>query len=180
MNHQPFEDWLFAEEPLTPQDAASLQAHLDSCDDCRRLSGAWQAVNVELRQAPMAEPVTGFTSRWQERLEAERQRLHRRQGLFALGYFMVGAAILTASLLVLALPLMRSPDVLLWTWVYRLVNLVTAADVLGDLFRSLAQMAGGGLSVLAWVLFVGLASEIAVLWVVSIRWLTNPGRVTEQ
>lgn len=180
MNHQPFEDWLFSEEPLAPQAAADLQAHLETCADCRRLANAWQSVNAELRQAPQVEPAAGFTSRWQDRLEADRQRLHRRQGFFALGYFVAGAVILTASLLVLALPLLRSPDVLIWTWVYRLVNLVTVADVLGDLFRGLANLAGGGLSVAAWVLFVGLVSEIAVLWVVSYRWLTNPGRATEQ
>ncbi len=31
MNHRPFEDWLLAEEPLTTDQKADLQEHLNTC-----------------------------------------------------------------------------------------------------------------------------------------------------
>lgn len=179
MNHRPFEDWLFSDEPLAPPDAAALQVHLEACTECQTLALAWRAVDTNLRRTPQVEPAPGFATRWQERLEWDRQHLHTRQSLFALGYFLAGAALLSASLLVLALPLLRTPDVLFWVWAYRLTTLASYADALRDTLLGLTRLVAGGLPLGAWVLFVGLVSELGALWVVAYRWLTTPRRVTE-
>ncbi|MDD2694750.1 MAG: zf-HC2 domain-containing protein, partial [Anaerolineales bacterium] len=67
MNHRPFEDWIFSEEPLSPVERADLEAHLQACAACQKLSTNWQEVSGALHTAPMLSPAPGFSSRWQER-----------------------------------------------------------------------------------------------------------------
>jgi predicted anti-sigma-YlaC factor YlaD len=178
MNHQPFEEWLLMGEPLGPGETAELQEHLQGCENCRKLSFSLQAVERELRAAPEEAPLQGFTDRWQKRLEADRSRLHRRQSLAFLAFAIGGAVLVIASLLILALPLIESPNVLLWTGVYRMLRLVTVADVAEDLLSSLFRTATGTIPWTWWVLFLGILTELGVLWVVSLRMLTNPRRVS--
>ncbi len=107
MNHQQYEEWLFAyydhgamqrpDERLTSQQEATLQAHLRDCADCRQLAQAWQAVGTQLRQAPSLEPAPGFTQRWEARFQVDRQQVLRRQTLVVLGFSAAGVALLLAS-----------------------------------------------------------------------------------
>lgn len=177
MNHQPYEDWLFGDEPLTPDQAAGLQAHLRACPACQQKATAWQALVFDLRDPPLASPAPGFTQRWTERLEADRHRLHRRQTAIALAYSLGAAALIFSSLLILALPVFQSPQTILWTYLARLVSLLSLANtttgLLGSLFRSVTQTT----PLVFWVLFAGLLTEMAVLWLVSYRVLINPRRV---
>jgi hypothetical protein len=109
----------------------------------------------------MAEPEAGFALRWQTRLEADSKRLQRRQSLAMLGFSMAGAAMILASLFILALPLLRSPSILFVTLGYRMLELVTIASTTRDFFTALFQSVSGSIPLLWWVL------------------LTNPRRVTK-
>lgn len=182
MIHQPYEDWLFADEPLTEAEQAALQEHLKICEGCRQLAAAWQAVEGSLYETPVVEPKPGFTSRWQARLEADaseadRQRLHRRQSLLVLGFSLGAAMLLFGSLAILALPLLESPNVIFWNWVYRLMNLFTLADASQDLFGMLFEAASGLLSPLGWLIVLGVLVEMGVLWIVALRILTQSRRL---
>lgn len=179
MNHQLYEDWLLSEEPLAPQETAALQQHLQGCESCSLLSVAWQEVEDQLQMAPTLAPAPGFTGRWQARLEADRQRLHRRQSLALLGFSMAGAFLLFSSLAIFALPLLESPNLLFWTWIYRILSLGFLVASLQDFAAILFQTATGTVSIVGLVLFAGLLSELGVLWIVSWRILTNPRRVTQ-
>jgi hypothetical protein len=179
MNHQPFEEWLLLGEPLGPGETAELQEHLQSCETCRELSGSLQAVEQHLRAAPLEAPQPGFATRWQARLEADRQRLHRRQSLAFLAFVVAGAVLLLASLAIEVMPLLDTPGALLWIWVYRTLRLITFADVAEDLLSNVFRTASGTIPWTGWVLFVGILTELAVLWVVSLRMLTNPRRVSK-
>jgi hypothetical protein len=86
--------------------------------------------------------------------------------------------LLLGILLFLVWPWMRSPNVFLWTGLYRLFTLYAYADAARDFISTLFQTAAGVVPLTWLVIFVGLLSELGVLWIVSYRVLTNPRRIT--
>jgi hypothetical protein len=176
--HLPFEDWLLAETPLNAEEERALQAHLHTCEDCRRLATAWREVDRQLRTAPILAPVRGFTGRWQTRWEAERRIIHRRQTLAIMLFCLGGTGLLLASLGLLAVPLLDAPRTFVWAWIYQMMSLISLAGGAGDLASSLLKTMAQVIPLPGWVLFIGLFSELAVLWVVTMRILTNPRRVS--
>ncbi len=80
MSHQPFDTWLLDEtNPSTEQEAA-LQAHLETCPECRQLRANWLAAQETLRLSRMARPAPGFSARFTASLAERRAReAHRRQ-----------------------------------------------------------------------------------------------------
>ena len=114
--------------------------------------------------------------RWQGRLEADSQRMQRKQSLAILGLSMAGAALLLGSLLIVLWPVLQSPQVLFWTWVYRLMGLYTTLGTIQEFTSVLLQTMFGVIPLIWWVIIAGILSELGVLWVVSLRWLTNPQR----
>lgn len=184
MNHQLYEDWLFAyndptEQSLTPQQVAELRTHLQTCPECQNLADAWREMDAQLRRSPAVDPQPGFTSRWQSRLEAEHQRLHRRQSLATLGCALGGAALVLGSLVILAWPWLSNPRMLLWGSVYQLFTLFNYADAITQPLAAFFRSASDLVPLVGWVFFVGIITELAVLWVVSLRLLTNPRRITQ-
>ena len=184
MNHRLYEDWLFIHlDPnagaLTAQQAADLHAHVQQCASCQRLASSWRETDVELRRRTMVEPAPGFSTRWQARLEADRKRLHQRQSLLVLAFYMGAAFLVMGSLLALLWPWLGSPEVVFWTWFYRMFTLASYAEVLQGFLRTFFQVAAGSVSPTFWMFFVGILSEVAVLWVVSFRLITNPRRVSK-
>lgn len=184
MNHEPFEDWLLEDpdqlgQSLDAHETASLSAHLETCESCRQLALALREVESELRVAPVLAPAAGFSSRFQVRLEAEQRRLHKRQSLAVLYFLIGGATLLFGSLLILALPLIQTPNVLVWTFLYRLIGIVSLVEAAQGVLRVLFQTITGVISPAGWVILAGVMSELGVLWVVSLRLLTHPRSVTQ-
>ena len=182
MKHQTYEDWLFTyygdtTEMMSSERVSALQEHLQSCESCRQMANAWELVEMQLSAKPMLEPKPGFTNRWQAHLRADRNRMHQRQTASVLIFSSVSIAILIAVLLTLVWPWMRSPNVFLWTWLYRTFTIYAYAGVVGDIMGTLFQTATGVIPLTWWVVFVGLISELGVLWIVSYRLLTNPRRI---
>lgn len=177
MKRHPFEEWLLDDNPLSVEEASALENHLQNCEPCRQLSESWKAVETELLNAPLIGPRPGFTARWQERLAAEQKALERRQSLAFLGFTIFGAILLFGSLTILAMPLLQNPELLIWAWLYRLGEVAsvlhTADAFFGSLFRSVFSI----IPFSGWILLVGVMSEMAVLWLVSFRLITNPRRV---
>ncbi len=91
MSHQPFENWILDGESLSVEERRKLQAHVDTCAQCQRLSQRWGAVHLELRARPMAAPYPGFTQRWREGLVERRAREQRRQAWRIFGALLAGA-----------------------------------------------------------------------------------------
>ena len=183
MNHQPFEDWLFVsddepEDMLTSQQTDRLNEHLQTCESCNQLADAWSKVEVQLQEAPMVAPLPGFTSRWQARLEADRRKVHQRQtvGVIVLG--VIAVLILLATLVYFTLPWMRSPNVLIWAWLYRMFTMAAYVDGARELLMAVLRSTSSIIPSLTWwILSVGLITELGVLWIVSYRLLTNPRRI---
>ena len=177
MTHEIYETWLFSDAPLSPEDQVALQAHLQTCESCRHLAAAWPVVEADLRAAPLMEPRPGFSNRWLERLETERQRLQRRQALVALQFYIAGAFLLFGSLMILDWPALQSPGTLLLAWLSRMMVLFYFVGSTTNLLTSIVLAAVGQIPLLFWVLLVGITTELGVLWVVSLRLLTNPRRL---
>jgi len=82
MNHQPFEDWLLNDQPLTPIEKRDLDAHIRACKYCAALV----EIGLELHSVRMVSPKPGFAGRFEKRLDAQpiadfRQMLYRLIGL---------------------------------------------------------------------------------------------------
>ena len=176
MTHQPFQDWLF-EDTVDSQKADALHSHLETCVECRSLAGAFHQVERSLHTAPLVAPAEGFSLRFQARLGAERDRLHRRQVKLALVVGVSGALILLALLAVLLWPLLDSLDALLWAGAYQLYLAFVFVRGAGEFFAAFAKGLALVLPLAVWVLAVGLFTQAIVLWVVSYRYMTNPRRI---
>lgn len=170
--HQPFEDWLFTEEPLAPEQFQALREHLRDCEDCRRLEASWNGVRRTLRAAPEAAPAPGFTARWQERLAVQRLQRQRRQAWVVL-ILTVGVVIeLLFALSAPMLELMRSPGNLLVAWVYLISNLASITETAQEAIRAIWQ-AGPVLLSLGATILLGAVSFWSVLWAVIYQQLST-------
>jgi predicted anti-sigma-YlaC factor YlaD len=80
MSHLPYETWLLDETDLSPQDEAALQAHLQTCAQCRLVKTGWEAARSRLKSVRMVSPEPGFSQRFNATLAARRARqAHQRQ-----------------------------------------------------------------------------------------------------
>lgn len=182
MNHQTYEDWVFKnysdnEETMASEQVQSLEEHLQNCESCRMKAEAWEHIETNLLGANMVGPRPGFVQRWQANLQAERQKLHQRQTAMTLVFSAAGIAVLAGLLLFLVWPWLRSPNVILWTMVYRMFTVYAYIEVAQGVFGTLFQTVSGFIPLTWWVIFMGLVSELGVLWIVSYRILTNPRRI---
>ena len=89
MNHQPFEDWLLNDKPITNEQKRELDIHVRTCTYCAALV----ETGLALKSVKKASPQAGFTNRFQARL-AERKLAERRKRLWGSVLFTVGGLVL--------------------------------------------------------------------------------------
>lgn len=177
MNHYKYEALIFAEGPLPPAERTALEAHLQECQECSRLLSAWQGVQAEMQAAPALDPQPGFTARWQARLDLERQQVSKKQVGAVLGFSLAGAGLLLVTLVVIFWPVLESPKAYLYAFVYQAINLLFAADMVQGFLVGLTRSLSGPVSVITWIVLLGLACQLAVIWLVSLRIATKTRRV---
>jgi predicted anti-sigma-YlaC factor YlaD len=177
MNHKLFEEWILQDGPPPQDERLELQEHLQECGECRQLADAWRSAELQLRRASQAAPAAGFTARWQARLAADQQRLQRRQSLAVLAFALGAAALLLGSLLLVAIPAAGSWNLYFWSWLYRLLQTAAVMISLPLFLLSLLRAASQVVPLAGWVLAAGVMCQMMVLWVVSLRMLTQPRRI---
>jgi len=185
MNHQPFEDWLLSEEPLSQKNANALDVHLENCETCRELKNSWSEVVDFFQDIPEVEPMPGFASRWQERLSFEQREIkisqtiqQRWQSIIVL--ILIGNVI--AGLVFLLSTQFSStfdtPISLLLSGVYRLASFVSFLNSIQNIFLTLIRTAVSVVPVGLWVtLGIGLVGVCAI-WIISLTSLTMLQRRT--
>jgi predicted anti-sigma-YlaC factor YlaD len=177
-NHQPFRDWLFTEEPLSPADALLLQEHLRTCEACQKQRLAWNSVQHLLQTSGQVAPEAGFTTRWQSRLAAQRLK---KQHKIAWGFFFSAAGsafIILAVLGWLVADLVRTPQNLLLILFLRLAEFVTLVNSVGD-YLSVMRVLIPSLPVVGLVFLTGFTCMISVLWLATFKRLSAARRVVE-
>lgn len=174
MNHQPYETWLLGEMPVTPQQQAELQQHLESCPDCRRLETGWKQARQQMLGTPMAAPRPGFVARYQAGLAERRARLARRQALRLI-------AILTAAMagtgLVIAiwLAFTTTPLMLLLTAVDTMSRIIQTFSSLQQALRFLLSNTHPLAVAVIWVFVSGWVAVLSTAWVCSVYRLIFKG-----
>jgi anti-sigma factor RsiW len=181
LNHQPFETWLLSEDPLSPEQALRLQAHLKGCEACRQLAEAWSGIEQLFRTVPAARPASGFTTRWQARLaEAklqEKRRKHHRQTWWMLVINFGAAALLLLTLILGALFIYESPARLMLAGAYQVVMLISFLNAVQEIFTALVIAVLTIVPPLGWALIGGALAVLNVLWIVSLRQIILPWRL---
>ncbi|HBX69652.1 MAG TPA: hypothetical protein DEH25_09805 [Chloroflexi bacterium] len=182
MNHQPFENWLFSEEPLPENDERTLRNHLADCEQCSSLEDAWLDVANLFETVPEVDPAPGFVNRWQITLEADRVAAkaarQRWQSWILLVLIANGAAL---ALVLTGVQLFRtygSFSEFVLSWVYRAATLVVIASGIQNVFVTLARTLPILVPTSWWVGIVITLSMSTLLWIVSMAKLTSLPRRT--
>ncbi|MFZ2095206.1 MAG: hypothetical protein WAV05_01085 [Anaerolineales bacterium] len=168
MNHQPFREWLLSEQQLTLEQTKLLQDHLSSCDSCSRLENSWKEIEDVIHKIPPAEPVSGFTGRWQSHLAEYQLLRQKRRGWFIIS----GTAVFVISLLSILISqiwsLVQTPGPYLAMWFERLVGIISMYYSLRNIVSSYSLPTP--LVTFTIVIFlVGMISFMSVLWLATYR-----------
>ncbi len=178
MSHQPFENWILDEEPLTPENRRELHAHLEGCAQCQRLKSRWQAAHMELRAHRMAAPVPGFTQRWQAGLAERRVREQRRQAWRIFGILLACAMGVSLLMGIYTLSFSSPTD-----WLVAVIRVFASArDTIGWIVSAaLGWLHKTPLAVnfALWIYLTVCLSLLALVWV-WILWRTNKVGVHNQ
>jgi hypothetical protein len=171
MKHQPFEEWLLNDMPMTLEQKRELDLHVRSCEYCAALV----ETGMVLRSVKTVAPAEGFTARFQARL-AERKLIDRRRKFWGVLIFLAGG--LTFMLWLLA-PTLSSFIASPATWITALVEwgvfLVTTLNAMFQAGSVMLRIAPNFLSPFMWMILVSAFAGVSLLWSVSIwRFVRRP------
>jgi predicted anti-sigma-YlaC factor YlaD len=179
MNHQPFEEWLLADEPLAGEQANELKKHLNDCPRCRRLETSWSEVHQLLSTSEQVAPAPGFTNRWQVRLEAQQQlalkRRNHRPWLLFMFFFSV-AAVLLALLGLQLWQTFHSTAQMLLVKAFFLSIAVTVVDIGQDILSAFIEIAVR-FPIFQWAFLLGMSGFLGMLWLTVGRQLVSARRI---
>ncbi|OGO10829.1 MAG: hypothetical protein A2Y53_00460 [Chloroflexi bacterium RBG_16_47_49] len=175
MNHQPFRDWLLSEEKLSADQIEVLQEHLQSCESCKQIEGAWSEVEAAFHEVPQKNPAPGFIIRWKANLADYQAREQKRRGWMTIGFTVLIVTVLFGLLTTQLWSLLQAPGSYLVAWFNRLLSLVSIFYTLQDLFRPLTGNAPV-YTFLGMFFLVGMISFMSVLWVATYRKLSMERR----
>lgn len=169
--HQPFNDWLFMDEPLSVEQTRQLQEHLHHCEHCRKQQQAWLGVQHLVRSTGRIAPSPGFAFRWQVRLAARRlERQHR----IAWWFFLVVSTLALALIVLLGwqvLQALAGPEQVMAGVLYVTSRVFSLVESVQAMFGSVGHLLPP-LSLISLMFFTGLVTMLCVLWVVVFRTLT--------
>jgi hypothetical protein len=165
MDHRPFEDWLLADEPLTPRQKRELQAHLRTCNTCAALA----EVDLALNSVKAAAPAEGFTARFHVRLAAQKKALRMRNlwGFLLLSLSVVSIALWLSWPVLKAV--LRSPVNLLASWLSYLVSLWASLQAMGSISSVLLRIGPGFIPAYVWLAVLLAGGGWSLLWIFSLK-----------
>ncbi len=175
MNHQPFRDWLVAEEPLSTDQTIALQEHLQACNSCQQIARSWKDLELVMRQSSQVAPPEGFVLRLSSRIQ--RQQMHHRvvrNWAFA-GVIGLAAGLFLLLLVTQILSIIQSPATYLTTWLNFLVQLVSYVFMVASIIESI-EISRPLYTLLGMFFLFGIVSFLSVLWLATYRRLSMPVR----
>lgn len=171
MNHQPFEEWLLNNSPLTAEQKRQLDSHTRNCPHCAALARTEKV----LRAVRLASPAPGFVTRFQIRLTAQKAADRRRRGIGSILFTFGGLAILT----VISLPYLASFVASPAQWITALVQwgvfLFTTLQATAEAGVVILDVIGDFMPPFAWMVVISALGGLSLLWSVSIwRFVRSP------
>jgi len=164
MKHQPFEEWLLNETPLSHAQKRELDLHVRSCAYC---SALLQTEKV-LRSVKLVAPAEGFTGRFQARL-AERRLADRRRRLWGSVLFLLGGVFF---LFWLAAPSLFSVFVSPQSWLASFVKwaifLVTTVQAVMQAGEVMLHVVANLMPPFAWLVLFSAFAGMTLIWSISI------------
>ena len=179
MNQNHLESWLFNQDELTLDQKAARLDHLHDCESCRILSEAWRQLEEQLSKSQTVIPEPGFTSRWRERVEVDRELSYQHQTLLILTLSFCGVVILLTGVGIFAWPWLRTPNLILWTVMYQLYTYFVFAQETGEFMLTVLDSFARITPTVFWIFLAGIISQLGVLWIVTYRLLTIPRSITK-
>jgi hypothetical protein len=177
MSHQPYEDWLFSDEPLSPEQTRELRSHLGMCDTCRQLSVSWVDIRNLFQVTPQVVPEAGFSARWLTRLEEKEKRTKQRQSWLML-IFTGGVA--TFILLMMGINLFTSidqPMQLFLLGINKITEWLTIIKAANEVLSALAGLVSIMIPPMWWGMLAVAISLLCLLWIYSLKQLIQPRRM---
>ena len=164
MNHQPFEDWLLNDKPITQEQKRELDMHMRTCAYCAALA----ETGIELKSVKKASPQPGFTNRFQVRL-AERKIAEQRRRLWGSALFTVGGLILLMWLFSPYLfSFLSAPATGIAAFIQWGVFVLTTMQALAQAGSVFVKILPDFLSPFAWMVLLSAFAGVSLLWTVSI------------
>jgi hypothetical protein len=164
MKHQPFEDWLLNNTPISSEQKRDLDLHLLTCSYCAALV---QTDRV-LHSMKMVSPAHGFTARFQIRLAAQNAVTRRKKILGSVLLLVLGMTMMGW----IASPFLAAFLVSPATWITDLVEwgvfLLTTLQASAQAGAVLLDVMQGFLPPFAWLVMISAVAGIGLLWSVSI------------
>jgi len=168
MSHQPFEEWLFSDEPIESQQEQSLQDHLNQCEACQALSTALDKVNEIFISSTPPEPTDGFTQRWFERLAIAREQ-HQIRRTWTIIFSLLGAAtIITIVITLLNLNTLN--------WAYQLSQFIASfslfAGKINQVWRFILSIFDAFPLIIPIIIILGIGL-VSLISVLLITWISS-------
>ena len=164
MNHQPFEDWLLNNSAITQEQKRDLDSHLRTCAYCAALA----RTDRVLRAVKMASPASGFVTRFEIRLAAQKAVDRRRRIVGSILFTLGGLAFMIWFASPYLATFLASPA----TWVAALVELgvflVTTFQATAQAGVVILDVLQGFLPPFAWMVMLSMIAGVSLLWSVSI------------
>lgn len=175
MNHQPFEEWLLEDKPLTPAEKREMDLHLRICPQCTALS----ATGLALRSARTLQPAPGFARRFEQRLAAQKITERRRRLWGMLTLIFTGSGLFG----VIAAPYIRSlaasPVDWLTTAVTFFLSLFGSIEIMFEALGVLTRVLPDFVPPYMWMVMFSGMSGVLLLWSISLwRFVRQPQGVT--
>lgn len=79
MNHNPYENWILDDLPITADQKRELSIHMDECPECARLYQGWSSVQHTIRQTQIQPAPADFTAKWTSSLLHRKREQEKKQ-----------------------------------------------------------------------------------------------------
>lgn len=149
MNHNPYENWILDDLPITADQKRELSRHMDECPECARLYQGWSSVQHTIRQTQIRPAPADFTANWSSSLLHRKRVQEKRQArnlVISLGIGAVATLIALGFILLPGLSLIslvaRSITSLttlvngigsFWSVLFKLVQVVPSSSLIATL-----------------------------------------------
>jgi len=164
MNHQPFEDWLLNNIPITHEQKRDLDLHVRTCAYCAALV----KTDKVLRTVKMASPASGFVTRFEIRLAAQKAVDRRRRIAGSILFTLGGSALLAWITSPYLVTFLSSPATWIAVFVEWGVFLLTTLQATAQAGVVILDVLERLLPPFAWMVLLSMIAGVSLLWSVSI------------